>query len=323
MGDSKIFKNLLSKLNFFSFKYSGRANNAGIKNKVKRLENPSPQITAVENGTHQADIRPPNSMLLPNQSIVVWSATGVKPIIVVVVVKTIGLNLWEAEWSIASLRLFASIFNLLNVSINTIELLGQYSINKKNFLNFNLENSLKKTVSQFNLNADYDNEIDLKIINYKKSKDDIAKISLNLEKNKNILKINKLTLSENENFILIKDMNFAHCVANYIAPEHLEIMTKNKKLLAKKIKNAGAIFMGEYTPEAFGDYIAGPSHVLPTSGNARFDSGLSVLDFLKRTSYIEANKTGLKNTLHSIETLGNSEGLDAHVMSAKIRFSKD
>ena len=72
-------------------------------------------------------------------------------------------------------------------------------------------------------------------------------------------------------------------------------MTKNKKLLAKKIKNAGAIFMGKYTPEAFGDYVAGPSHVLPTSGNARFDSGLSVLDFLKRTSYIEANKTGLKN----------------------------
>ena len=91
-------------------------------------------------------------------------------------------------------------------NINAIELLGQYSINKKNFLNFNLEHSLKKTVSQFNLNADYDNEIDLKIINYKKSKDDIAKISLNLEKNKNILKINKLTLSENENFILIKDM---------------------------------------------------------------------------------------------------------------------
>ena len=71
LGDSKIFKNLLSKLNFFSFKYSGRANNVGIKNKVKRLENPSPQITAVENGTHQADIRPPNSILLPNQSIVI------------------------------------------------------------------------------------------------------------------------------------------------------------------------------------------------------------------------------------------------------------
>ena len=100
-------------------------------------------------------------------------------------------------------------------------------------------------------------------------------------------------------------------------------MTKNKKLLAKKIKNAGAIFMGEYTPEAFGDYVAGPSHVLPTYGNARFDSGLSVLDFLKRTSYIEANKKGLKNTLHAIETLANTEGQHPHVKSAKIRFSKD
>ena len=136
-------------------------------------------------------------------------------------------------------------------------------------------------------------------------------------------KIASKSIKKNGLAILIKDINFAHCVANYIAPEHLEIMTKNKKLLAKKIKNAGAIFMGEYTPEAFGDYIAGPSHVLPTSGNARFDSGLSVLDFLKRTSYIEANKAGLKNTLYSIETLGSSEGLDAHVKSAKIRFSKD
>ena len=123
--------------------------------------------------------------------------------------------------------------------------------------------------------------------------------------------------------ILIQDINDAHLVANYIAPEHLEIMTKNRKVLAKKITNAGAIFMGKYTPESFGDYVAGPSHVLPTSGNARFESGLSVLDFLKRTSYIEANKVGLKNTLNAIEVLGNSEGLDAHVKSAKIRFSKE
>jgi len=136
-------------------------------------------------------------------------------------------------------------------------------------------------------------------------------------------KVASKSIKKNGLAIFIEDLNIAHCVTNYIAPEHLEIMTKNKKSLAKKIINAGAIFMGQYTPEAFGDYIAGPSHVLPTSGNARFDSGLSVLDFLKRTSYIEANKRGLKNTLHSIETLGNSEGLDAHVKSAKIRFSKD
>ena len=113
-------------------------------------------------------------------------------------------------------------------------------------------------------------------------------------------KIADKSIEKNGLAILIQDLNFAHYLANYIAPEHLEIMSKNKNLLAKKIINAGAIFMGEYTPEAFGDYIAGPSHVLPTSGNARFDSGLSVLDFLKRTSYIEANKTGLKKTLYSI-----------------------
>ena len=158
------------------------------------------------------------------------------------------------------------------------------------------------------------------------SKDFINKVNkylLSFLKSINRTKIATKSIKKNGLAILIKDINLAHCIANYIAPEHLEIMTKNKKLLARKIKNAGAIFMGEYTPEAFGDYIAGPSHVLPTSGNARFDSGLSVLDFLKRTSYIEANKTGLKNTLHSIEILGNSEGLDAHVKSAKIRFFKD
>ena len=158
------------------------------------------------------------------------------------------------------------------------------------------------------------------------SKDFINKVNkylLNFLKSINRTKIATKSIKKNGLAILIKDINYAHCIANYIAPEHLEIMTKNKKILAKKITNAGAIFMGEYTPEAFGDYIAGPSHVLPTSGNAKFDSGLSVLDFLKRTSYIEANKKGLKNTLHSIEILGNSEGLDAHVKSAKIRFSKD
>ncbi len=151
----------------------------------------------------------------------------------------------------------------------------------------------------------------------------VNKYLLNFLKSISRTKIARKSIEKNGLAIFIEDINFAHFIANYIAPEHLEIMTKNKNFLAKKIVNAGAIFMGEYTPEAFGDYIAGPSHVLPTSGNARFDSGLSVLDFLKRTSYIQANKTGLKKTLSSIEVLGNSEGLDAHVKSAKIRFSKE
>ena len=120
------------------------------------------------------------------------------------------------------------------------------------------------------------------------------------------------------------DLQFLQKISmNFISPEHLEIMSKNRKSLAKKIVNAGAIFVGQYTPESFGDYVAVPSHVLPTSGNARFASGLSVLDFLKRTSYIEANKNGLKKTLKTIEVLGESEGLDAHVKSAQIRFFKE
>ena len=156
------------------------------------------------------------------------------------------------------------------------------------------------------------------------SKEFIKKINyylLNFLKLINRKKIASKSIKKNGLAILIPDINFAHYVANYIAPEHLEIMSKNKNFLAKNIINAGAIFMGEYTPESFGDYVAGPSHVLPTSGNARFESGLSVLDFLKRTSYIEANKPGLKKTINSIEALGNSEGLDAHVKAAKIRFS--
>ena len=136
-------------------------------------------------------------------------------------------------------------------------------------------------------------------------------------------KIAEKSLKDNGFSVFIKNIDDAHLIANYIAPEHLEIMTKNKNILAKKINNAGAIFIGDYTPEAFGDYIAGPSHVLPTSGNARFDSGLSVLDFLKRTSYIKSNKNSLKSTLKTIEVIGNSEGLDAHVKSAQIRFSKE
>ena len=172
--------------------------------------------------------------------------------------------------------------------------------------------------------AEHDEEA--RVILISDSKEFIKKVNkllLSFLKSVSRKKIASKSIKKNGLAIFIKDINFAYYVANYIAPEHLEIMTKNKNFLAKKIVNAGAIFMGEYTPEAFGDYIAGPSHVLPTSGNARFESGLSVLDFQKRTSYIEANKTGLKKTLQSIEVLGNSEGLDAHVKSAKIRFSKE
>ena len=82
-------------------------------------------------------------------------------------------------------------------------------------------------------------------------------------------------------------------VVNHIAPEHLEINYSNYKPLIKKVRNAGSIFIGKYSPEAMGDYIAGPNHVLPTSGSAKFSSGLSVSDFLKRHSLIKISKSGI------------------------------
>ena len=83
-------------------------------------------------------------------------------------------------------------------------------------------------------------------------------------------------------------------IINLIAPEHLEILTKNSDKILKDVRNAGSIFIGEYSPEAVGDYLAGPNHVLPTSGSARFSSGLSVYDFLKRYSVIKMSKKGIE-----------------------------
>ena len=134
-------------------------------------------------------------------------------------------------------------------------------------------------------------------------------------------KIAEKSLRDNGLIIIIPEISMAYKIANFLAPEHLEIMTKKKYSLLNKIKNAGAVFLGEYTPESLGDYVAGPSHVLPTSGNARFESGLSVLDFFKRTSMIEADKSSLKKVSLSIETLAKAEGLDAHMRAASIRFS--
>ena len=110
-------------------------------------------------------------------------------------------------------------------------------------------------------------------------------------------------------------------LANSIAPEHLEIKIKGAEKLEKKIKNAGSIFLGEYSPEAVGDYLAGPNHVLPTSGSARFASGLSVNDFLKRTSLIKCTKTGIEKIGQMAINLANYEGLHAHALSVKKRIN--
>jgi histidinol dehydrogenase len=109
-------------------------------------------------------------------------------------------------------------------------------------------------------------------------------------------------------------------LANRIAPEHLELAVENPESWAKKIKNAGAIFLGNFTPEAMGDYLAGPNHVLPTSGTARFSSPLGVYDFIKRTSLIGYSKTALQKSADTVTILAEMEDLDAHAEAVKIRL---
>ena len=119
--------------------------------------------------------------------------------------------------------------------------------------------------------------------------------------------------------ILVETPEQAAELASRYAPEHLEIMTRRPGLLAKKVTAAGAIFLGPWTPESVGDFVAGPSHVLPTGGAARFFSGLTVEQFFRRMSVVNYQKTALVSELDIITAFGEAEGLDAHSRSATIR----
>jgi len=126
-----------------------------------------------------------------------------------------------------------------------------------------------------------------------------------------------------ENFgalVLARDEAQAAQWTNLLGPEHLHIMTKDPKALAAKIDNAGAIFLGPYSPVAVGDYAAGPSHVLPTGGTARFAGGLSAIDFLRRSSVLSFTQQGLAALAEDVDLLARKEGLTAHAASVKIRM---
>jgi histidinol dehydrogenase len=120
--------------------------------------------------------------------------------------------------------------------------------------------------------------------------------------------------------ITVADFDAALALIDRIAPEHLELAGNQPRKLADRIRNAGAIFIGDHTPEAIGDYVAGPNHVLPTGRTARFSSGLGVLDFMKRTSIIECSAAGLQAIGPLARTLARAEGLDAHALSVAIRL---
>lgn len=126
-------------------------------------------------------------------------------------------------------------------------------------------------------------------------------------------------LAELSAVVRVRDMDQAVALANEIATEHLHIQTRDPRAVAERIDSAGAIFLGAYTPEAVGDYVAGPSHVLPTGGTARFWSGVSALSFLRRTALIEYTAEGLAKDAQAIDTLARAENLHAHARSATSR----
>jgi histidinol dehydrogenase len=121
--------------------------------------------------------------------------------------------------------------------------------------------------------------------------------------------------------IMVKDLAQAIPLADAIAAEHLEIMTADPDALAGQIRNAGAVFLGAHTPEAIGDYVGGSNHVLPTARSARFSSGLSVHDFMKRTSILKCGPDQLRALGPAAMTLGKAEGLDAHARSVGLRLN--
>ena len=123
--------------------------------------------------------------------------------------------------------------------------------------------------------------------------------------------------------IILESLDDAPRLIDTLAPEHLELAIDDPAKLVDRISHAGAIFLGRYTPEAAGDYVAGPNHVLPTNRSARFSSGLSVFDFLKRTTLVDCNKKSLELIGPAAITLANAEGLDAHAKSIAIRIKQN
>lgn len=121
---------------------------------------------------------------------------------------------------------------------------------------------------------------------------------------------------------LCGDIDEACAVATELAPEHLQVVARNPEVVGNKVPSAGATFLGPFTPEAVGDYIAGPSHVLPTGGTARFSSGLSVFDFLVRRHRVTYQREGLRNELPALVELARMEGLEAHARSAEARLAE-
>ena len=146
-------------------------------------------------------------------------------------------------------------------------------------------------------------------------------LAILITNSKSLVREVKESLDSSDGFIVLtKNLEQAVEIVNKIAPEHLEIMVQNPRAIMKGIRNAGAIFLGPYSPTAVGDYVAGPSHVLPTNGTARFFSGLSVSDFIKSNHIISYTKKALEKIKEPLEKIAGIEGLNSHLDSVKARF---
>lgn len=136
-------------------------------------------------------------------------------------------------------------------------------------------------------------------------------------------KIIRPALINNSAIVIVESINAACELSNLVAPEHLELAVAQPFDLLAKIKHAGSVFLGSYTPEVLGDYFAGPNHTLPTSGNARFSSALSVDDFIKKSSVVYYTKQALKNVQQDVEVIALAEELDGHAYAMRVRFEED
>jgi len=149
-----------------------------------------------------------------------------------------------------------------------------------------------------------------------------------LEKMQNLIdtvskkKIINLSLKKNGLIVVMDDLLLSHKIINKIAPEHLHLQSSEKLNILKNVNNAGGIFLGDYSTEAFGDYVVGTNHILPTSGAAKFSSGLGVIDFMKKSSVVEINKLSFDNLSKHVENISEVENLDAHKLSVTIRQTK-
>lgn len=155
------------------------------------------------------------------------------------------------------------------------------------------------------------------------SKDIASKVSAEIKRQIKDLShrnIAEKSIKNNGQIIVVRTIDEAIDIANDIAPEHLEIITQVPQSILSRIRNAGAVFLGPYSPEVVGDYIAGPNHVLPTNGTARFSSALGVYDFVKKQNVIGYTKAALEKARSTIKILADAEKLDAHKKSMEVRF---